>query len=471
MPKRISADELQTVLDAVSDVAHGASIQDLVDDTALELPRRTLQRRLAQLVADGRMVRTGAGRGIRYRLATGDVTVEPVTGRLRFTGLAPEVETYVPISPAAEQVKAAVRAPITERAPVGYNPTFLDDYRPNETFFLSAETRTRLQEKSQTPGTPKRAGTFATNIYQRLLVDLSFNSSRLEGNTYSLLETERLLAFGEAAAGRDAREAQMILNHKAAIDLLVEHPEDIGFDRHTILNLHALLADNLLADPSAGGRLRTRGVTIAGTSYHPLEMPQLIEEQFDALLDTAAQIEDPFEQAFFAIVQLPYLQPFEDVNKRVSRLAANLPLIRHDLCPISFVDVPARAYIDGLLGVYELNRVELAADVFCWAYERSCARYAAIRQSLGEPDPFRFRYRERIADSVRAIVERAMDRPGATAHIRGRAADDMSADERMRFLECVETELISLHEGNIARFHLTPDTYRRWQERWRQDEC
>ena len=64
-----------------------------------------------------------------------------------------------------------------------------------------------------------------------------------------------------------------------------------------------------------------------------------------------------------------------------------------------------------------------------------------------------------------------MDRPRATAHIRGRAADDMSADERMRFLECVETELISLHEGNIARFHLTPDTYRQWQERWRQDEC
>jgi hypothetical protein len=84
-----------------------------------------------------------------------------------------------------------------------------------------------------------------------------------------------------------------------------------------------------------------------------------------------------------------------------------------------------------LLGVYELNRVELAADVLCWAYERSCARYAAIRQSLGEPDPFRFRYRERIADTVRAIVECGMDRPGATAHIRGRAADDMSADERM----------------------------------------
>jgi len=88
------------------------------------------------------------------------------------------------------------------------------------------------------------------------LIDLSWNSSRLEGNTYSLLETERLLEFGENAEGKDALEAQMILNHKAAIELLVEQAAEIGFNRYTILNLHALLSDNLLADPQACGRLR-----------------------------------------------------------------------------------------------------------------------------------------------------------------------------------------------------------------------
>ena len=93
------------------------------------------------------------------------------------------------------------------------------------------------------------------------------------------------------------------------------------------------------------------------------------------------------EQAFFAMVHLPYLQPFEDVNKRVSRLAANLPLIRQNLCPLSFVDVPERAYIDAILGVYELNRIELLRDVFIWAYERSCARYGAVRRSLAGPLP------------------------------------------------------------------------------------
>ena len=120
---------------------------------------------------------------------------------------------------------------------------------------------------------------------------------------------------------------------------------------------------------------------IGGTPYHPLEIPQLIDEFFRKILETATAIEDPFEQAFFAMVQLPYLQPFEDVNKRVSRLAANLPLIRDNLCPLSFIDVPERDYVDGILGVYEPNRTELLRDVFCWAYERSCARYSAVRLS------------------------------------------------------------------------------------------
>ena len=146
---------------------------------------------------------------------------------------------------------------------------------------------------------------------------------------------------------------------------------------------------------------------IDGTVYHPLEVPQLIEECFDKILDTAAAITDPFEQAFFALVHLAYLQGFEDVNKRVSRLAANIPLIRGNLCPLSFVDVPERAYIDGVLAIYELNRVELLRDVFVWACERSSARYSAVRQSLGEPDPFRLRYRALVARGVVAAVVRA----------------------------------------------------------------
>src|SRR5204862_3151504 len=131
--------------------------------------------------------------------------------------------------------------------------------------------------------------------------------------------------------------------------------------------------------PNASGRLRRIGVGIANSVYHPLEVPQLIEECFEQVVDTAAAIRNPFEQAFFIMVHLPYLQPFEDVNKRVSRLAANIPLNRNNLAPLSFVDVPDDLYIQGLLAVYELNRIELLKDVFLWSYERSAARYASVR--------------------------------------------------------------------------------------------
>jgi hypothetical protein len=120
------------------------------------------------------------------------------------------------------------------------------------------------------------------------------------------------------------------------------------------------------------------------------------------MLATAAAIADPFEQAFF-VVQLPYLQPFDDVKKRVSRLAANIPFIKGNLAPLSFDDVPRGLYVEAVLGVYELRRFELLREVFVWAYERSAARYAAVSQSLGNPDPFRLRYRASLRDAARAI--------------------------------------------------------------------
>jgi hypothetical protein len=376
-------------------------------------------------------------------------------------------ETYVPTTAEGEAVRWLVRQPLQARQPVGYNREFLDVYRPNATRYLTDAHRQRLLELGRSPdGGERPAGTYARQIVNRLLIDLSWNSSRLEGNTYSLLETERLLDTGESAEGKDAREAQMILNHKAAIELLVEEAGEVGFNRYTILNLHGLLSDNLLPDPQASGRLREWPVGIAGTVYHPLEIPQLIEKCLQQILDAATAIEDPFEQAFFVMVQLPYLQPFEDVNKRVSRLAANIPLIRMNLCPLSFVDVPERAYVDGILGVYELNRIELLRDVFLWAYERSSARYSAVRRSLGEPDPFRMRYRGEIAAAVAEVVRSRLDKQAAVAYVRQiRAA--VPESDRARFTEIAETELMSPHEGNIARYRIQPSEFREWREGWR----
>ncbi len=463
MPKQIPSNELDAVISAAAQFAGGASIEDIAGALPITLPHRTLQRRLAWLVAVKRLIAAGRGRASRYRLPvlTAEIHAVESADKVEIYG-----ETYIPISSAAEIIKRAVREPIQRRRPVGYERKFLDGYRPNDTFYLPAETRRHLLESGRSPdGAELAAGTYARQIFSRLMIDLSWNSSRLEGNTYSLLETERLLELGESAEGKDAKEAQMILNHKAAIELLVDQASETGFNRYTILNLHALLSDNLL-DPQACGRLRRVPVGVARTVYHPLEVPQLIEECFQQFLDTATAIQDPFEQAFFAMVHLPYLQPFEDVNKRVSRLAANLPLIRRNLCPLSFVDVPERAYVDGILGVYELNRIELLRDVFVWAYGRSSARYAAVRQSLGEPDPFRLQHRVPVAEAVAAVVRGGMDKKAATAFIRRRAAENISPESRARFVEVVETELMSLHDGNIARYRLRPSEYQAWRKTW-----
>jgi len=227
----------------------------------------------------------------------------------------------------------------------------------------------------------------------------------------------------------------MILNHKDAIEFLVSEADEIGFNRHTILNLHGILAQNLLPDEAAAGRLRRIAVGIEKSAFHPLEVLQLIEECFNQVLATAQAIHDPFEQSFFAMVQLPYLQPFDDVNKRVSRLAANSPFIKANLSPLSFTGVQRSTYTDAILGVYELNMVDLLKDVFIWAYERSAQRYVAVRQSLGDPDPFKQRHRQALRQLVGDVVRRYMNRKEASAFIAELVNSNVAADERDRFRE------------------------------------
>ena len=150
-----------------------------------------------------------------------------------------------PLSKAGAAVREQVELPLDERQPVGYDRDSLDSYLPNQTFFLSEVERTELRTIGSATPAEQPAGTFAKQILNRLLIDLSWNSTRLEGNTYSLLDTQRLIEAGEEAEGKDACETQMILNHKDAIAFLVDGAEEVGFNRHAILSLHALLADNL----------------------------------------------------------------------------------------------------------------------------------------------------------------------------------------------------------------------------------
>jgi Fic family protein len=457
-PKLDVEEEMELIKKALAVFEEGASIRQLKKITGLNIELRTLQRRLDILKKLGVVQSTGNRRSMKYHLAQ---PKEVRTVEETF----PSEDDSLPLSSAAKEIRTLASLPEIQRLPVGYNRAFLESYRPNIDSYLTASERKRLAKIGKTTKDDQPAGTYAREILNRLLIDLSWNSSRLEGNTYSLLDTERLIALGEAADNKSAMEAQMILNHKEAIEFIVQDAEEIGLNRYTILNLHALLSNHLLPNPAASGRLRNFGVGITGSVFVPLAMPQLIENMFELLLSKAEQINDPFEQAFFVMVHLPYLQPFDDVNKRVSRLAANIPLNRHNLAPLSFIDVPADLYTQGMLGVYELNRIELLRDTFLWAYERSALRYAAIRQSLGEPDPFRLKYREEMRTLVAEIVSGALERKQAAILIHQKSGKLPAAD-RYRFIEMVETELLSLHEGNFARYHVRPSEFQNWKAVW-----
>lgn len=463
MARRIPEQDLQQIEEAVRGHPEGITVQEIADALESAVARRTLQYRLKYLVDNQRLAMEGEARWARYFPRTVKEAEATVAGKAKVRA---EGEVVLPLSKASTEILAHLKKPPEARTPVGYNCTFLDFYRPNESFYLTAEERAHLR----TVGTPKiaqqPAGTYARQILNRLLIDLSWNSSRLEGNTYSLLDTRRLLEFGQEAKGKDSIDAQMILNHKDAIEFLVNSSEETGFNRYTILNLHALLANNLLGDPQAAGRLRHIGVGIERSVYHPLEVPQLIEECFDQILATADAITDPFEQSFFVMVHLPYLQPFDDVNKRVSRLSANIPLIKNNLSPLSFIDVPRDSYTEAMLGIYELNRIELLRDLFIWTYKRSADRYAAIRQSLGEPDPFRLRHRDQLRELISIIVRECMNRGQAIAHLKTWTQAHIAADESERFQEVVEEELLGLHEGNFARYQIRPGEFAAWREVW-----
>lgn len=457
LANQIPEGALEAIENAVRSHPGGVSALEILRILTPPMPPRTLQYRLRRLVAQGRLVMDGEGRWTKY-------LVPDATAR----GAAPADARVpvVPLSDAGASIWDYVRRPPEAREPVGYDREFLDDYRPNHSFYLTEGERNHLATVGQPRIAEQPAGTYARQILGRLLIDLAWNSSRLEGNTYSLLDTKRLIELGEVAEGHARLEAQMILNHKDAIEFLVGGAEDIGFNRYTLLNLHALLANNLLADPTAVGRLRYIAVGIERSVFHPLETPQLIEENFDQILSTAAAINDPYEQAFFVMVHIPYLQPFDDVNKRVSRLAANIPLIKKNLAPLSFSDVPRQIYTEAILGVYELKKIDLLKDVFIWAYARSAARYAAVRQSLGEPDPFRLRYRDQLRALIADLVRTRVGRRDAAARIAGWSRTEIDPIDRQRFVEIVEAELASLHEGNFARYQIRPSEFAAWRRVW-----
>ena len=357
---------------------------------------------------------------------------------------------------------AYLKTPYNQRRLAVYQREFVDRYVPNKDFYLGEADRKCLHEAGRlVPSLP--AGTYARRILEQLFVDLSWASSRMEGNTYSLLETERLIRFGEEVSGKDRKEAVMILNHKEAIQHVVDHLPEITISRPDLFDIHALLADGLLVDPAMAGRLRRMPVAIFHSSYRPLDNPFVIEEEFGVLVEKAAAIADPFEQSFFLLAHIPYLQAFEDINKRTSRIASNIPLLKADLAPMSFLTMNDAAYIDGLIGIYELNNISLLREAYLNAYLTSAENYRTLRAELELPDKAALAYRDFVRQAVRrSVLEWKGFYPD---HVRA-MADEAGIPEVdcERVVDYVGNEFRGLHEGNVIRYRLRPEDLARVAE-------
>jgi Fic family protein len=207
---------------------------------------------------------------------------------------------------------------------------------------------------------------------ERLAIDLSWKSSQIEGNTYSLLETERLLKEKETASGKTKEEATMLLNHKEALDFIIKYPDYlIPLSVSKIEDIHSILIKELGVDKN----IRKRQVGITGTNYKPLDNEFQISEALLSMCDLVNSIENIFEKALLLLVLISYIQPFVDGNKRTARIVSNAVLLNHGYCPISFRIVDSVEYKKAMLLFFEQNNISSFKKIFIDQFEFAVKTY------------------------------------------------------------------------------------------------
>jgi fido (protein-threonine AMPylation protein) len=417
----------------------GLSSRELSVQTGI--PWTTTKRLLLEMQNTGTVVREGRARSTRYK----PLMTPPDQGDAERTGAFPRFD-------AGKALLAALKRPLGQRTPVAYQRVFVDGYEPNQSQLLPSSLLTDLEAAASMSG-QQPAGTYARNVMAPLLIDLSWSSSRLEGNRYSLLETKELF---ESSARSGDLDAVMLLNHKAAIEFLINEVPMAGLTEPVVRNLHATLMRDLLADPSGLGNIRSKMVQIKDTSYIPEQAPGVLQEMFSRIIAKARQINNPIEAAFFLWVNIAYLQPFEDGNKRTSRLAANVPLLMYNFAPLSFLDVDAHDYAYAMMGVYEQCNVALAVDIFEAAYTRSIQKYRIQLAAASAPDLVRLRLRGAMNDVIGLIVRDGWSLPQALEAL------DLEAGDIVALRDYVEQELMHLGEHNCSRFYVTMRQVQQW---------
>lgn len=335
----------RTILDVILSAPVGIAAGGI--ERALgSISRTSINRKLKELVDQGRIVAQGEGAARVY------VDADPFRSQRRY-----------------------FEVPYQKRAFARFNETRLD-------FAKALDSAALLDETNQCATLDKR------NMVQ-FLVDFACASSILEGGTYSMLDTQALIEYGEKAKDKPLADAFLVLNHKSAFEYLYDHP-----NLSSIIEVNRLLVDDHgleslrdashFLDKDHQGVREFNDVQIALSTYSPPFKPGTgyIKKMLERILATSESIDDPLESAFYLLTRIPYLQPFSDGNKRTSRAMCNVPLLKAGLPPISFIDFDKKDYITSMLSFYELGDTRMAAAVFSAAYRVSCERMMPLSRQM-----------------------------------------------------------------------------------------
>ena len=263
---------------------------------------------------------------------------------------------------------------IDERSIIdNFNFSLITKILPNVSLFTESEIdKLTLLQKEYIKNISEMSDFQVKKELERLAIDLSWKSSQIEGNTYSLLETEKLLKEKITAAGKTKDEALMLLNHKDAIDFIIDHPEYLfPLTVSKIEDIHSMLTKELPIDRN----IRKGRIGISGTNYRPLDNEFQIKEALLGMCKLINGKENVFEQALLALLLISYIQPFADGNKRTARIVSNAILTNHTYCPISFRTVDSIDYKKVMLIFYEQNNVTLFKKIFIDQFEFAVRTY------------------------------------------------------------------------------------------------
>lgn len=308
----------------------------------------SVKRALSTMTKTRLVVPCGAGRSTAYAIAT--------TGRLF---LDVDARQYCAMDPDDRYGGTGFNFDLLKEMP----PELFTDIELQSLKRATQEYKRRTMHVSET---------IAKKELERLVIELSWKSSKIEGNTYTLLDTEKLLLEHKEAPGHSEREARMILNHKDAFMLIHEHTKDFRtLTRANLEHLHGKVVKGL----GVGRGLRRSPVGVTGSRYRPLDNVHQIIDAIHALSKAVGEMKSPYSKAFLALLGISYIQPFEDGNKRTSRLMANALLLAHLCAPLSYRSVNEDTYREATLVFYELNSVVPFKRIFIEQYEFAAGNY------------------------------------------------------------------------------------------------